>query len=375
MKLGVALALLSVFLPAAALAVTKEAGPAAGGGDGVAQASDPVLPDTAAEAEISPPEKPGLGGNFIFDNSLGNGVFAQNPYVNNPAWSTNLYLRPDYSFKVFGHSLKLQAWENFYYYTVLDKNANDPRQVDWSDLRLTLSDGKIYEEPHTHIKIGGMIRAVAPLSYASRFDSMVTSIWAGVTVSKSLFGVDLTGGVLGAKNFFRYTTVQFPCSASTAEPVSVAPGEAPIGSSLNTITNGNCRSGDQSSANSTPADNVSWDLVPWFSAQYNFNDKWNFSATVYYFDQFAYAMPIDGSSPPITDSNGNAVAQAQGRSDSLWTIASLQYNLSDHYALGAGLWDTAAPKYNSNQGFRPWFFDPALNANYTTIYFDVIATY
>ncbi len=367
-----ALLSLSVATPAPAVAPSDPA--RAGGGD-VAQSSEPELPDTAAEAEVAPPEKPGVGGNFIFDNSLGNGAFAANPYVNNPAWSTNLYLRPDYSIKVAGHTLKLQAWENLYYYSVLDKNAQDPRQVDWSDLRLTLSDAKIWEEPHTHIKIGGMIRGVAPLSYMSRFDSEITSIWAGVTVSKSFYGLDLMGGVLAAKNFFRYTTVQFPCSAVQGEPVTVLPGEGPTGSTLNVLNNGNCRSGDQATANSTPADNVSWDLVPWFSAQYNFNDKWNLSATVYYFDQFAYPMPVDANSPQITDSNGNFVAQANGRMDSLWTIASLQYNLTDHYALGVGLWDTAAPKWNSNQGFRPWFFDPALAMNYTTVYFDVIATF
>ena len=394
MKLGTRIALLCLALglgPIASAAPTQvpskaETTPAqkgAGGGDGVAaEASvapetEPVLPETAADSEDSPGEKPGLGGNFIFDNTVGNGTFISNPYANNPAWTTNLYLRPDYSFKLFGQNLKIQAWENFTYYTMLDKNAPDNRQVDWSDLRLTISDSKIYEEPHTHIKIGGMIRGVAPLSYQSRFDSMVTSLWAGVTVSKSLFGIDLMGGVLGAKNFFRFTTAQFPCSAGGQEPVAVAPGDTPTGGFLNSFSNGICRQGDTAAANGTAiTDNVSWDLVPWLSAQYNFNEKWNLSLTVYYFDQFGYPMPVGQNTSQTTDSNGNQVAQAGGRTDSLWTIASLQYNITDHWALAAGLWDVSLPLTPDNRGMNPVFYDYlGPNQNDTTIYFDLIANY
>ncbi len=345
-----------------------------------ADAAEPVLPEAAADAEILPPEKPGFGGWFDLDNSLGSGAFVSNPYANNAAWSTNLYLKPGYTFKAWNQTLKITAWENLYYATILDKNAYDQRQLDWSDLRLTLSDDKIWEEPHTHIKIGGMIRGVVPLSYASRFDSLVTALWAGVTLSRSIYGVDMHLGLLAAKEFHRYTTAQFPCSASMQEPVAVTPGEAPTGGFLNAFANGICSQGNGAGSSSTSApvalvDNVSWDLVPYFDASYNITDRLTIGATVYYFDQFAYAIPVDQLSSPVVDSSGNRVVQSQGRIDSLWTILSLTYALTDQWQLGVGLWDTSLPKTSDNRSFLPPFVDPyALATNDWTAYFDVVFT-
>ncbi|MHB8420392.1 MAG: hypothetical protein ACYDCL_20155 [Myxococcales bacterium] len=364
------------------------AGPASPAAEGPAlsapsgEAADaPALPDTAADAEVVPAQKPGLGGWFDLDNSLGSGAFVANPYVNNPAWSTNLYLKPSYTFKAWDQTLTFTGWENLYYATILDKNAFDQRQIDWSDLRLTLSDDKIYEEPHTHIKIGGMIRAVAPLSYGSRFDSLVTAIWAGVVVSRSVYGVDLKLGLLAAKEFHRFTTAQFPCSNSSLEPVAVTPGEAPTGGFLNAFTNGICSPGNGAASTSTTTptttvDNISWDVVPYFDASYNITDRWSIDVTVYYFDQFAYAIPVDQYSSQAVDSNGNLVAQSQGHVDSLWTIASTSYTFTDHWSLGLGLWDTALPKTTDNRAYLPWFVDPyALATNDWTAYLDVVFTF
>ncbi|HUB10051.1 MAG TPA: hypothetical protein VMB50_23810 [Myxococcales bacterium] len=346
----------------------------------VSPADAPVLPDAAADAELPPAQKPGFGGWFDFDNSLGGGALVANPYVNNPAWSTNLYLKPGYAFRAWNQTLKVSGWENIYYADILDKNAFDQRQIDWSDLRLTLSDDSIYEEPHTHIKIGGMIRGVVPLSYASRFDSMITAIWAGVIVSRSFYGVDLKAGVLAAKEFHRYTTAQFPCSDSSVEPVAVTPGEAPSGGFLNAFTNGICSPGNGAASTSTVTptalvDNVSWDLVPYFDVQWNMTDRWSLGATVYYFDQFAYPIPVDSLSSQVVDSNGNQVAQSQGRADSFWMIASLGYNLTDKWQISVGLWDTSLPKTNDNRSLVPWFLDPyQLATNDWTAFFDVALT-
>jgi hypothetical protein len=311
---------------------------------------------------------------------VGSGAFVANSYVNNPALSTNLYLKPAYKFQAWGQSLALTLWENLYYADILDKNALDQRQFDWSDLRITLSDEKIYEEPHTHLKLGGMIRGVAPLSYASRYNSLITTLWAGVVVSRSFYGLDLKAGLLAAKEFHRYSTAQIPCSDVTSEPVAVAPGEAPSGGFLNALANGNCQPGGVLVGNGTTptnfVDNISWDVVPYFDAQYSFNDKWNLGVTVYYFDQFAYSMPVDQYSTPVIDSSGNPVAQSQGRSDSLWTIASVGYTIDEHWSLGAGVWDTSLPKTTDNRSFLPWFIDPyGLATNDWTAYFDVVATF
>ncbi len=361
----------------AAPAPVHDASP--GGGDGVV-AAEVAVPDSAADTEKPSATKPGFGGWFDLDNSLGGGAFAGNAYNNNPALSTNLYLKPSYTFKAFGQTLAVTAWENLYYADILDKNAYDTRQIDWSDLRLTLSDQNIYEIPKTGIKIGGMIRGVVPISYSSRYTSLVTAIWAGVSFSKSFYGLDLSAGVLGAKEFHRFTTAQFPCTGAQ-EPISASAGEAPTGGFLDAFTNGICQPGEQGApaASGTPTamvDNVSWDLVPYFEAQYNFTSKWNLGVTIYYFDQFAYAVPVDQYSPQVVDSNGQPVAQANGRQDSLWTIASLGYNIDDHWQLGLGLWDTALPKTPDNRAFIPWFVDPyGLATNDWTMYFDVIATY
>ena len=123
-------------------------------------------------------------------------------------------------------------------------------------------------------------------------------------------------------------------------------------------------------------DNVSWDFVPYFDAQYNFTDKWHIGATVYYFDQFAYPIPLDQYSTQIVDSNGNRVAQSQGHADSFWSIASVGYNLNDHFELSAGLWDQALPKTTDNRTVLPWFLDPyALATNDFTMFVDLTASY
>jgi hypothetical protein len=382
MKLGILAALLAAGLGVPALAAGSKPAPAqppaAGGGDGTSDAL--VVPDTAADAEITPAQKPGFTGWFDLDNSLGSGAFVANSYVNNPALSTNLFLKPAYKFPAWGQTFALTLWENIYYADILDKGALDQRQIDWSDLRITLSDDKIYEEPHTHLRFGGMIRAVAPISYASRYNSLITTIWAGIAVSRSFYGLDLKAGLLAAKEFHRYTTAQIPCADITSEPVAVAPGEAPSGGFLNALANGNCQPGSTLVGNGTTPpnfiDNISWDVVPYFDAQYNINDKWTVGLTVYYFDQFAYAMPVDQYSTPAIDSSGNPVAQSQGRSDSLWTIASASYSITEHWQLGAGIWDTSLPKTTDNRSFLPWFIDPyGLATNDWTVYFDVIATF
>jgi hypothetical protein len=383
MKLGIVGALLTTGFAFSALATSSKPVPAnptssAGGGDGAGDS--PIIPDTATDTEVTPAAKPGFSAWVDLDNSLGSGAFVSNSYVNNPALSTNLYLKPAYKFQAWGQSLALTLWENLYYADILDKTALDQRQIDWSDLRITLSDAKIYEEPHTHLQLGGMIRAVAPISYASRYNSLITTIWAGVVVSRSLYGLDLKAGLLAGKEFHRYTTAQIPCSDITSEPVNVAPGEAPNGGFLNALADGNCQPGSTLSGNGTTppnfVDNISWDVVPYFDAQYNFSDKWNVGVTIYYFDQFAYPMPVDQYSTQVTDSSGNPVAQSQGRSDSLWTIASVGYSITEHWQLGAGLWDTSLPKTTDNRSFLPWFIDPyGLATNDWTAYFDVIATF
>ncbi len=374
------IALLLGLSPSAPPAATSAPTPTRGGGDGVT--AQVTVPDTAADVEKKPAaQKPGLGGWFDFDNSLGGGAFAGNAYNNNPAFSTNLYLKPSYTFKAWGHTLALTAWQNVYYADVLDKNAFDTRQIDWSDLRLTLSDNDIWEIPKTGIKITGMVRGVAPISYQSRFDSMVTALWWGVGLSRSIWGVDIKAGVLAAKEFHRFTTAQFPCSAAGSEPISATAGEAPTGGFLDAFTNGVCQPGAQGAAadSSTPTamiDNVSWDFVPYVDIEYNLNSHWNFGVTAYYFDQFAYAMPLDQFSAPIVDSNGNRVAQANGRQDSFWMIANLGYNIDDHWGLSLGLWDTALPKTPDNRAFLPWFIDPwGAATNDWSTYFDVVYTY
>ena len=135
----------------------------AGSGDGAAAPEsvidEPVVPPTADDNQKPPTEKPGFGGTFILDNDVPSGTFiGNNAYTFNPAISTNLYLRPQYTFKAWGETLRAQVWQNFYFADVLDKNAVVTRQFDWSDTRLSLYDDKIWMEPHSRIEIGGYVK-------------------------------------------------------------------------------------------------------------------------------------------------------------------------------------------------------------------------
>lgn len=361
--------------------------PLAGSGDGAqnpeASVAEPILPPTADDDQKPPAEKPGFGGTFTFDNSVPSGTFIfNNAYTFNPAVTTNLYLRPSYTFKAWAQTLRAEVWQNFYVNDILDKNTPDTRRFDWSDMRLSIYDDKVYEEPHTKIAIGAFIRGSIPISYESQYETKITSLSAGVTLKKNIYRFNIQLGLQALKNFNRFTSAQFPCSASAVSPVGLGPGGAPDISStavINGFQNGICRTGDPSTVVSFV--NVDWALVPNGSIAYNFSDKLQLSLALYYFDEFAYPVPVDQYSTQIKDSNGNPVAAGQGRADGIWGITELSYNLDQHWGLSLGLWNAALPagvppKTADNKNFRFPFLDTySLNSNDWNLFLDITASF
>jgi hypothetical protein len=353
----------------------------AGSGDGAtapeATLTEPVVPLTADDDVKPPLPKPGFGGNFILDNSVPSGTFiVNNPYTFNPAVSTNLYLRPTFTFNIGNQSLKAEVWQSFTFADVLDKNSTLTRRFNWTDTRVSLYDSKFYEEPHTKLQFGAYVRGAIPISYQSQFATLITSVSGGVSVKKNLYRFNLQVGLSATKNFNRQTSAGFPCSASQVGPVAVVPGEAPDVSQsdvLEGFENGICQAGAVTNASVV---NTDWSIVPNGSVAYNFTDRLSLAVAFYYIQSYQYAQPVDQLSSPTLSSNGNPVVTGQQYTDSLWGITSINYNLDEHWGISAGVWNVALPKTLSGGQFRNPFLDTyALNSNDWNLFVDLSASF
>jgi hypothetical protein len=320
-----------------------------------------ALPEAAATAEEQPRDKPDFTAKLVFDNALGSGVLDSHAYAQNPAYTINIYGTASYNFAVDGHKLKASAREIFTFYPRLDNTAGSSRRVDWSDLWLTISDSKIYEEPHTHIKLGASLRGIVPLSYTSRYATLITAIAPGISLSKSVYRLDLSAGFAVQKNFFRSTSVQTPCT-----------GEVPItlndGTTVPGFNGTPCRPGDPSAPTPTAtAMNADFSLIPSASGTYHFTDKLSLSLSFYYFDSFLYPVPVDGFSSQYASSNG--------RTDAVWGITSLDYSLDEHWGLSLGVWNNSSPRGPNAQSYNFPFADfTSLATNSFIFFFDISAT-
>ena len=199
MTVGMCAAILGMTLRGAAITA-----PAADTGDSSAtpQVATTVVPDSAGDAEKSPAPKPGLGGSVTLDNSVEGSAFYTNAYINNPAWTTNLYLRPDYYVQDRRPKSEVSALGDSLVRDVAGQGDDQhPALQLVRPPGLTFSNAKIYEEPNTHIKLNGFIRGSIPLSQASQFATLYTQLSAGVGLKKSMYGFDFGLGVQIAKNF------------------------------------------------------------------------------------------------------------------------------------------------------------------------------
>jgi len=378
MTVGMCAAILGITLRGAAIAAPVPDGSSeATGTTGTApaaQATTTVVPETAADAQKSPSAKPGLGGSITLDNAVQGSAFYSNAYVNNPAWTTNFLIRPDYSFKIGDQALKFQLWQTLSFVSWEDKSTSTTRRFDWSDLRVTLSDAKIYEEPNTHIKLNGFLRGSIPLSMASQFASLYTQISLGMGIKKSMYGFDFGLGAGIAKNFNKYTTAQYSCAQSSNQPVGIDPA---TGQPIYGFVNGICRPGDTTST--IEAVNISWSWNANGSLAYHFTDKLSLSATLYYLSGYNYPVPFSSLSSQIRDSNGNFAAQNVGHVDGFWGITDLNYTITDHWAIDLGLWNGAGgafgapPETQSGAIPRNPFLDTYNLSNFS-VFFDLTAS-
>jgi hypothetical protein len=370
MTVGMCAAILGMTLRGAAItAPTDETA----GTSATPQVATTTVPDSAADSEKSPAPKPGLGGSFTLDNSVQGGAWYANPYLNNPAWTTNLIMKPEYAFKIGDQNLKFQLWETFSFTMWQDKETSTTQRFNWSDLRLTFVDTKIYEEPNTHIKLGGFIRGSIPLSQASQFATLYTALSTGISIKKSMYGFDFGLGVQITKNFNKYTSVQYSCADSVNEPVGIDGSGVPILG----FENGICRPGDTTSA--IQAVNISWSWAPNGTVAYHFTDKLSLSLSLYYLSGYNYPVQSSTYSAQTLDSNGNLAAQSQGHTDGFWGITDLSYAITDHWALDLGVWNGAgggfgAPAETQSGAIPKNPFLDTYNLNNFSMFFDITAS-
>ncbi len=352
----------------------------AGSGDGAtapeATLAEPVVPPTTDDDQKPPLPKPGFGGNFTLDNSIPSGTFIfNNAYTFNPAVTTNLYLRPSYTFTIGSQSLKAEIWQTFSFSDVLDQNSTITRRFTWTDTRVSLYDNKFYEEPHTKLQFGAYLRGSIPISYQSQFQTVITSVSGGVNVKKNLYRFNLQLGLAASKSFDRQTSAGFPCSASQVSPLAIVPGEAPDVSSADVLEgfeNGDCRSGDTSQAQVV---NTDWALIPNASVAYNFTDKLSLALAFYYIRSFQYPVPVNGLSSTVQSTSG-PVVNGQQSGDSLWGITSLSYNIDEHWGVSLGIWNVGLPQTSYGHDYRFPFLDTlAFNSNDWNLFVDLSATF
>src|SRR5262249_20845151 len=157
------------------------------------------------------------------------------------------------------------------------------------------------------------------LSQASQFATLYTQLSTGVGLKKSMYGFDFGIGVQIAKNFNKYTSVQYSCADSVQEPVGIDGFNNPIVG----FENGICRPRDTTSM--VEGVNVSWSWSGNGTIAYHFTDKLSLSLSLSYLSGYKYPVNSSTYTSQILDSNGNLAAQSNGHQDGFWGITDLSY--------------------------------------------------
>jgi len=340
------------------IAFADEGEAGAGAGSGAVDAPTPgnvVRMSSRNEEE----EKTGVHLFVTANQSVGTGTFVDpNSYGD---ISTGIIFAPSYAFDFKGIRLMATGRWLFSYEYTLPQNPTG-RRYNWSDLQFGLSAPRVFTERHTGVSVSPSIGLSAPISYTSQWNGSVTNLALGAGFSRSFIHDRLTVNYRlgGSHGFFIHPAVI----------VSTSTG----GSS---DANGNpiflCRASDTYCASNGM--NTDWTVSNTVSVDFKITEKLSVAASYWLTNTWRYAA-ADGTdiyTPQAVDSSGNPVANSgMGRTDSVVTSLSANYELTRYVNLSAGTYTTSPPKTMDNQGFRNPFFDTiSWASNLTTFYFSV----
>lgn len=308
-----------------------------------------------------------FAGSFVeLDAYIGSGSFYSSGY-RDPYVSNALYLRPTYQ---LGTKYKLTLNARVYLeeeYTMPDNPTG--RRLNPLDTWVYLSAKNLYTMPRAKVTFSGTVRAVAPTSYESRYAHLVTSLGASGVASRPFeFGRPNAQGK-------RWDLVlSFASGFSKALRTSAIRGNFP-GDSTGCRTTG--PAGFTGGAGAADTDRCGGPL----STSYSFTNslttalahgRYSLSGTLIVINEFRYTVDPTTWTGPTSMLN----TVPTGRSDWTWGLVALGYDVSDHFAVQAGLASFQPALDSRYQNLRFPFFDfSGGNANnFTQVFLGVTGT-
>jgi hypothetical protein len=305
-------------------------------------------------------------GSFVEASTyVGTGTFYASGY-RNPYTSLALYVKPSYDLGTKYHlALRGRVYLEEEIITLPD--TTNGRRFYPLDPWVWLAADNLHTFERSKIRIGGLVRAILPLSYESRYEHMLFGIAPGFTVNRDFeFGqvndearkwsLKLTWSLVVPKYF---QTSHFRGSGPNDTTGCLAASSLATGG----ISAGGGPSVSDADRCGGPA-NTNFAVGNGFLASLS-RGKWSLGASLLIANNFKYAFPTDALAP--------TAGVPAGRSDTSWGILSVGYQLRPHLGLGAGV-ASLQPALDSRYRYPrfPFFDLSGTNANnYTQLFLSV----
>lgn len=319
-------------------------------------ASSPAATATTAAAPAveakADEDKGGFSLGLDLDHSVGLGTFVNSTYYSLLVGS--LVASPSYTFKLGPVKLAVSAKESFSWEYTLPDNDNG-RRYSWTDPRLGLAAPGLFKEPFTGIAFTPNLGATIPLSLESQFASTITTVSAGLGLSRSLWKFDLGYKIGGSRGFH----------GNAAKVPSKELGKSDDLGQLVFV----CRT-DEKYCGSAGL-NTAWSLSNGLSLGFSPIEPLAFEAGYTIVNAWKYASTdvVDEYTPKALDSNGNSVARAgMGRSDKVVASVGATWAFNDRLSASLGVGTEGPAKTNNNKSFRFPFFDFVSSADNLTAF-------
>lgn len=290
--------------------------------------------------------------NILLEQSLGIGTFVADKYARNPYYGWLLQLRPRYYFtdKLFAEvNFSIQGELTNSYTT----STTQKRQVMPSDLLLTVKYSNIYKVPVLGINLSPYIRLGAPTSYESRYRNLYLATAVGFNLTR-MFGQHVLLDYLFRFNKNWNKTAQ-PTLGSGRIALSRLRGNEDIGG-------GEIINGDDN--------NVDFSVYNALTGSFIINDEWSVTLQLAVQNSWTYlSIPKDQFSSPYAKAG-------RGQRDRTYGVLDVTYQPFEHFGFSLGLSSAQPAKTADNKSVRFPFFDFSSEGNnFTTVYFDVYASY
>lgn len=300
------------------------------------------------------------------DHWLGTGTFVNPNYYSYLAANLSITLR--YAFKVRETILAASLSGRLTYEYTLPDNSNGRRFSPW-DTRLGISAPGLIKNSFTGISISPSLGFVIPTTLESWNAGLITSLSAGLSVSKALgrFEFLLTGS--GARAF--HTN---PMNAIHAQNLAEQSQTRNSAGELTVLS----RAGETLS--DSAGMNTAWTASVGGNVKLRITDDLSVSVGYTYLHYWKYEVPNDQYTPTALDSNGNPVAKGNGQLDRTFGVIGADYALNDHFGVSLSASTIQVPRSPGASGqaggirFPFWAIDNAAS-NATSVNFTFSASY